>query len=130
MKPIAFFLTLGTAVTALFLAYLLSQVQVLKVEARSLRASLALAKNAPPPPAVAQATAKPAPAPETPVEIADIMTKLQRHANKLYFAGKFENWPLADFYVEEIEETVNDVARKEIMDRQVNISGLMPALMN
>ena len=60
-------------------------------ETAALKSSLAAVLNRPPPP----------PPPEPPVEVADVMTKLQRHANKLYFAGKHENWKLADFYIDE-----------------------------
>src|SRR5262249_43448566 len=116
----------GFVAVAGILTYLLAQVAEFKKETRSLRASLAAAMNRPAP-------AAPAPAPrlrppEEPIELADIMTKLQRHANKLYFAGKLENWKLADFYVEEIEETVKSIAKKDIMEGPINISGLMSGL--
>jgi hypothetical protein len=77
----------------------------------------------------AQAQAQPAAAPE-PIELADVMAKLQRHANKLYFSGARENWELAAFYVEEIEETVEEIEKKQnVMHGQINVSGLMPALL-
>lgn len=87
-------------------------------ETRALKASLVAVLNSPPPPVP----------PEPPIEVADTMTKLQRHANKLYFAGRHENWKLADFYIEEIEETAKDFSKKDVMHGQVNISGLMDAL--
>jgi len=62
--------------------------------------------------------------------LAAVMAKLQLHANKLYFAGSRQNWALADFYVEEIEETVKDICKRQnIIIGQINISGLMPALL-
>ena len=64
-----------------------------------------------------------------PVELADVMDKLQRHANKLFFSGKYENWPLAAFYVEEIEETVQALAMKEVLSGQMNVSAVMPPLL-
>ena len=63
------------------------------------------------------------------VELADIMEKLQRHSTKLYFAGKEENWPLAAFYVEELEEVVESIAHQQVFEGQINISGLMPGLL-
>ena len=111
---------LGWAVGAAVLAILLMQVAESRKETRALQASLAAALNRPPPPL-------PPPC-EEPIELADVMTKLQRHANKLYFSGKMENWKLADFYIEEIEETVKAISKKDIMDGQINISGLMAGL--
>src|SRR5260221_714044 len=91
----------GMGVTAVFMVYLLGQVKSLKVQARTLEASLAHAATAHLAPAAPVSKAAPAQV-QSPTDIADYMTKLQRHANKLYFAGKLGNWPLADFYVEEI----------------------------
>lgn len=112
---------LGWAVGAAVLATLLLQVAESRKETRALQASLAAALNRPPPPL-------PPPLREAPIELADVMTKLQRHANKLYFSGKMENWKLADFYIEEIEETVKAISKKDIMDGQINVSGLMAGL--
>ncbi len=109
----------------------------MKVEARSLEIALEQSKNLPPfvqqhagsrsaRAPVPQAIAAPAP---EPIEIGDIITKLQRHANKLYFAGEHRNWDLAAFYLEEVEETVKGIANKDIMEGQVNVSGLMQALL-
>jgi len=118
------------------IAWLLVQVDQLKVQARSLETALEQTQN--PPPFVQQhsegrrapAGAQPivVRAPE-PIEIGDIMTKLQRHANKLYFAGEHRNWELAAFYLEELEETVKGIANKDIMEGQVNVSGLMQGVL-
>lgn len=110
--------------TATVLAVLLVQTAELRKETRTLKSSLAAALNRPPPPAP---RAPRAPAPP-PIEVADVMTKLQRHANKLYFAGERQNWKLADFYVEEIEETAKAFSKLDVMHGQVNVSGLMGAL--
>ena len=134
MKPSTFLLGAGLALTILFMVHLLGEVQTLKVEARRIQTPLAgpvTPQPATPQPTPATHVAKAVPAHvQSPTDIADYMTKLQRHVNKLYFAGKLENWPLADFYVEEIEETVNEIVRKELTDGPVDISGLIPALMN
>lgn len=62
------------------------------------------------------------------VELAVVMGHLQRHANKLYFAGQNSNWPLAGFYVHEIEEAMEEVADGQITDEGINISKLMEAI--
>jgi hypothetical protein len=123
VKPFVFWIAVSVA--AALMTYLVSEVKALKVQARTLNEALRTNATARASVPVVKAVSVGA---EEPVEIADIMTKLQRHANKLFFAGKRENWPLADFYVEEIEETVKEVAKKNILDGPVNVSGLMPAL--
>lgn len=72
---------------------------------------------------------------EEEIEVADYMAKLQRYADKLWFAGKNDNDSLVAFYVHEIEESMEIVADNEIMDEGVNVSQLMtimglPALEN
>jgi len=37
------------------------------------------------------------------------MGRIQLYANKLWFSGDAENWPLASFYVHELEETMEEV---------------------
>ena len=124
MKSKLFLSAFGIVATAGILTYLLVQVAGFKMETRALRASLAVAMNRPAP---ALPVARPRP-PQEPIELADVMTKLQRHANKLYFAGTLQNWKLADFYIEEIEETVKAISKKDIMEGPINISGLMDGL--
>ncbi len=111
------------------------QIAACEKETHALRAALTTALNRPPPPAPG---AVPAPtarrsAPvlrreDSVTFVPDLMNRFQRYANKLYFAQKFENWPLINFYLEEIEETAKEFARENVMHGQVNISGLMGAL--
>jgi len=118
-------------------AWLLSQVHQLKVEARELASELERGRQVPLTvgapvggvPSVTTVQRVVQLQPQEPIEIADIMTKLQRHMNKLYFAGEHKNWDLTAFYLEELEETVKGVANKNIMEGQVNISGLMQGLL-
>ncbi|MBL4754453.1 MAG: hypothetical protein JKY52_12775 [Flavobacteriales bacterium] len=56
------------------------------------------------------------------IELGDVMTKLQRHANKLWFSGKAANWPLAAFYVHELDETFEELTIHEVFYEGVNIS--------
>lgn len=58
-------------------------------------------------------------------EIADVMTKVQRHFNKLYFAGSNENWELAEFYIEETEEAMEGLAEADVVEDGVNVSALV-----
>lgn len=58
-------------------------------------------------------------------EIADVMNKVQRHYNKLYFAGMAENWELAEFYIEETEEALEGLAEANVMEDGVNVSALV-----
>lgn len=62
---------------------------------------------------------------EEEIEVADIMTKFQRHSNKLWFAGQAENWELAEFYVHELEEAMEIIEQNRIMDDGVNLSTLI-----
>lgn len=41
--------------------------------------------------------------------IGDLMGSIQKHHNKLWFAGTNENWELADFAIHEIEEGFDDL---------------------
>ena len=102
------------ALTVVLALLLLTQVRSARTEQRALQTEVRSLRVA-------------LPAPEA-VELADVMEKLQRHSSKLYFAGKLANWPLAAFYLEELEEVVEDIARKNVLDGHINISGLMPGL--
>ena len=137
MRPRTILFTSAACGGIVAFTWLLLQVNQLKVQARSLEAALEQSKSVPLfVQQRASSSSAPGPVPQMippqaaePIEIGDIMTKLQRHANKLYFAGEHRNWELAAFYLEEVEETVKGIANKEIMEGQVNISGLMQALL-
>lgn len=55
-------------------------------------------------------------------ELAVYMNRLQLFANKLYFAGKAENKTLFDFYLHEMEETMEEVIDEKLIDDGVDIS--------
>ncbi len=42
-------------------------------------------------------------------ELAVVMFRLQIHAEKLWHAGQAANWPLADFYLHELEEGLEEL---------------------
>lgn len=55
-------------------------------------------------------------------EVAPIMGRIQVYANKLWFAGKGENWELASFYVEEIEEGLEEIEESDAEENGVLLS--------
>jgi hypothetical protein len=61
------------------------------------------------------------------IELAVYMGRLQLFSNKLWFAGKNSNWELAEFYIEEIEETMEEVAEHEIIEDGVKVHEQMVA---
>jgi hypothetical protein len=63
-----------------------------------------------------------------PYDVAVAMGHLQRFAEKLHFAGAAGNWPLADFYLHEIEETVDAIAQANVMDEGVAVSSFMRSM--
>lgn len=62
---------------------------------------------------------------EEEIELAVYMNRLQLFMNKLWFAGKNNNWDLASFYVEELEETMEEIAKNPIEEDGVRIDQLM-----
>lgn len=43
--------------------------------------------------------------------LGEFMSQIQVHHAKLWFAGKYENWSLADFEVGEIKEALDDIPK-------------------
>ena len=61
--------------------------------------------------------------------LGEFMTGIQLHHAKLWFAGQNQNWPLADFEIHEIQESLDDIDefckdRPEVK----NIGMLRPAI--
>lgn len=59
---------------------------------------------------------------ENEVELVALMGRMQVFMNKLYFAGINENTELRDFYIHELEETMEEIENGEVMHEGVNIS--------
>lgn len=57
-------------------------------------------------------------------ELAEVMGRMQTHFGKLWFAGKAENWPLAQFYTHEIEESLEELVEANVIDEGMEISKL------
>jgi muramidase (phage lysozyme) len=53
------------------------------------------------------------------------MNNLQRHSNKLWFAGSAQNWELAQFYVHELEESMEKVEQANVFEDGIALSPLM-----
>jgi cytochrome c553 len=66
---------------------------------------------------------------EEDVELGVIMSHLQRYAEKLYFAGRVGNAPLAGFYLHEIEETIEDLAKEKVVDEGMAVGEMAGAMM-
>jgi hypothetical protein len=61
--------------------------------------------------------------------LGEFMSGIQVHHEKLWFAGKAENWKLAEFEIGEMQEAIDDI-RKYCTDRPevVSLPMLQPAL--
>lgn len=59
------------------------------------------------------------------IELAVYMNRLQLYMNKLWFAAKNKNWELAAFYLEETEETMEEVAKHDIEEDGIRINEQM-----
>jgi hypothetical protein len=72
---------------------------------------------------------------EAEYELADPMAAMQRFADKLYFAGLAGNWPLAAFYLHELEEKAEEILQQNLVEEGVPVNPLItsmlrPALVN
>ena len=67
---------------------------------------------------------------EEDVELGVIMAHVQRYTEKLYFSGKAGNAPLAGFYLHELEETVEDLAKKKVVDDGMPVGEMAGAMLN
>ena len=63
------------------------------------------------------------------IELAVFMGRMQRFSDKLYFAGKNQNWELAKFYLHELEETAEEVEDAKIIEDGHDISKLIGTML-
>lgn len=63
------------------------------------------------------------------IELAEKMMYLHRFSEKLYFAGKKQNWELAEFYLEELEETAERIVQAKKIEDGINISAQMSEML-
>ena len=59
--------------------------------------------------------------------LGDLMTAVQAHHSKLWFAGKENNWELARFEVKELQEILDDVVKYEKDRPETKYIGMMDA---
>lgn len=56
------------------------------------------------------------------------MERFQRFGSKLWFAGEYQNWELAAFYIHEIEEVIEELEASDIQEEGQNIAELVAKL--
>lgn len=83
---------------------------------------------APEPPAVVAATPEAEEEEEEHFELAVAMGHLQRYSAKLHYAGVAENQDLANFYLHEMEEVMEEVVEAKVVDDGMPISNLMESM--
>ncbi|MBL7962058.1 hypothetical protein JNL27_17645, partial [bacterium] len=59
------------------------------------------------------------------VEVAEYMNHIHRYAHKLWFAAEAGNLPLAAFYLEELEETMEALEEERVIDEGKDLSALL-----
>jgi len=57
-------------------------------------------------------------------ELALPMGRIQAYADKLYFSGRNENWPLAAFYLHEMEEQAEEIVEAKVEEDGIDVSKL------
>lgn len=62
-------------------------------------------------------------------DLAAGMSRMQIWMDKLYSSGTAENWPLADFYLHELEETMEDMMAANLVKNDVPITPLLEAML-
>ncbi len=61
--------------------------------------------------------------------LGEFMSSIQAHHSKLWFAGKNENWKLAEFEIHEIEESVEDIEKFQKEEKESELIVMIkPAL--
>ncbi|MBW7936761.1 MAG: hypothetical protein LC101_05325 [Flavobacteriales bacterium] len=59
------------------------------------------------------------------IDLLAYMNRLQLYMNKLWYAGENNNWELSEFYIEEIEEAMEDIAKNPLIKEGVRVDQLM-----
>jgi hypothetical protein len=59
----------------------------------------------------------------------EFMSGIQAHHSKLWFAGQYQNWKLADFEIHEIMEAIEDIQKYETDRNESQLIGMInPAI--
>ena len=62
-------------------------------------------------------------------ELAVPMGRMQGYMDKLYFSGQSANWPLASFYLHEIDEQAEEVVHSGVVEDGINVSQLAGSML-
>lgn len=58
----------------------------------------------------------------------ELMASTQMRHAKLFFAGQAQNWPLADYEMDELQEGFDDAVRLHPSHKGANVAELLPSL--
>jgi len=58
-------------------------------------------------------------------ELGELMTDIQMHHAKLWYAGHNQNWKLADYEVKELQEIFDDIKKYNADRKEVNLNGMI-----
>ncbi|HET6557518.1 MAG TPA: hypothetical protein VFG54_09405, partial [Prolixibacteraceae bacterium] len=58
-------------------------------------------------------------------DFGEFMIDIQVHHSKLWFAGKHQNWELADYEVKKIKETIYDLVKYQSERKEISIMGMV-----
>lgn len=63
-------------------------------------------------------------------ELGELMSNVQAHHAKLWYAGHNQNWKLADYEVKELQETFEDIKKYNSDRQEVNLVGMIQGPLN
>jgi hypothetical protein len=63
-------------------------------------------------------------------ELGELMTDVQAHHAKLYYAGHYQNWKLADYELKELQEIFDDIKKYNSDRQEVNLVGMIQGPLN
>lgn len=58
-------------------------------------------------------------------ELGELMTNIQAHHAKLWYAGQYQNWKLADYEIKELQEIVEDIKKYNSDRNEVKLIGMI-----
>jgi len=58
-------------------------------------------------------------------DFGEFMIDIQVHHSKLWFAGKNQNWNLANFEVKKMKETIDDLVKYQSQRKEITIMGML-----
>lgn len=58
-------------------------------------------------------------------ELGELMTNIQAHHAKLWYAGQYQNWKLADYEIKELQEIVENIKKYNSDRNEVKLIGMV-----